>query len=62
MECYNSKGLLIFAFFSILFGQILRLKLFQEHPLSGIPFFRVHPCKNTHILDNLGVSSVKTFE
>ncbi|XP_025409142.1 ubiquitin-like-conjugating enzyme ATG10 [Sipha flava] len=34
----------------------------KEHPLSGIPFFRVHPCKNTHILDNLGVSSVKTFE
>ncbi|XP_060856590.1 ubiquitin-like-conjugating enzyme ATG10 isoform X2 [Metopolophium dirhodum] len=34
----------------------------EMHPFSNSPFFRLHPCKNTHVLEMLGFSSKNSYE
>ncbi|XP_060848070.1 ubiquitin-like-conjugating enzyme ATG10 isoform X2 [Rhopalosiphum padi] len=34
----------------------------EMHPFSSTPFFRLHPCKNTHVLEMLGFSSKNNYE
>ncbi|XP_026818572.1 ubiquitin-like-conjugating enzyme ATG10 isoform X2 [Rhopalosiphum maidis] len=34
----------------------------EMHPFSSTPFFRLHPCKNTHVLEMLGFSSKNNYK
>lgn len=34
----------------------------EIHPFFSTPFFRLHPCKNTHVLEMLGFSSKNNYE